>query len=261
MITAMAAAVPPRRQFLVLLVEDSSETYELYSEVLAKAGYAVVGADNGDDAYRQAAALAPDLIIMDYELRGIDGCEATERLKRDPRTAPIPIVMITGHVSSQDFDRARAAGCDAFLAKPCSYEQLLDEVRRRMQSRTNDTEVAGGTVLLVEDDEDIRASVGEILREEGFKVVIAVDGRDALRILRESVEAPRLILLDLMMPVMDGWAFRTAQLADERLARIPVVILSAATDVRRHAAQLHVDDFLVKPLDVPTLLNAVERHI
>ena len=260
MITAMAAA-SPRRQFLVLLVEDSSETYELYSEVLAKAGYAVVGADNGDDAYRQAVALAPDLVIMDYELRGIDGCEATERLKQDPRTAGIPIVMITGHVSSSDFARARAAGCDAFLAKPCSYEQLLDEVRRRMQTRANEPAGASGTVLLVEDDEDIRASVSEILSEEGFKVVCAVDGGDALRILRDSAEPPRLILLDLMMPVMDGWAFRAEQLADERLAGIPVVILSAATDVRRHAAQLRVEDFLVKPLDVPQLLHAVERHI
>ncbi len=255
----MAASSPPRRQCLVLLVEDSSETYELYSEVLAKAGYAVVGADNGDDAYRQSVSLAPDLVIMDYELRGIDGCEATERLKQDPRTAAIPIVMITGHVSSSDFERARAAGCDAFLAKPCSYEQLLDEVRRRMQP-TSEPE-AGGTVLLVEDDDDIRLSVSEILRDEGFNVVGAVDGDDALRYLRAAGEVPRLILLDLMMPVMDGWAFRAAQLADARLAAIPVVILSAASDVRSNAALLHVEDFLVKPLDVPLLLNAVERHI
>ena len=92
-------------------------------------------------------------------------------------------------------------------------------------------------------------------------MVVATDGNDALRTLRAATELPRLILLDLMMPVMDGWAFRAAQLADERLATIPVVILSAATDVRRHAAQLHADDYLVKPLDVPLLLDAVERHI
>ncbi|HEX6835893.1 MAG TPA: response regulator [Polyangia bacterium] len=250
---------PARRQFLVLLVEDSAETYELYSEVLAKAGYAVVGADNGDEAYRLAVSLAPDLIFMDNELRGpanSDGCAATERLKRDPRTARIPIVMITGRVSRQDFERARAAGCDAFLAKPVSYEQLLDEVKRHMRAG-----VGSGTVLLVEDDEDIRASVGEILREEGFEVVGASDGDDALRYLRSAAEPPRLILLDLMMPVMDGWGFRAAQLADERLAKIPVVILSAATDVRQHAERLRVDDYLVKPLDVPQLLHAVERHI
>ncbi|HEX9104223.1 MAG TPA: response regulator [Polyangia bacterium] len=245
-----------RRQLTVLLVEDSAETYELYSEVLAKAGYAVVGADNADEAYEVAVSIAPDLIVMDNELRGVDGCAATERLKRDPRTAPIPVVMITGRISRQEFERARAAGCDAFLAKPVSYEQLLDEVRRCMHPGGG-----AGSVLLVEDDEDIRGSVADILRDEGVTVALAADGGAALRYLRSASELPRLILLDLMMPVMDGWAFRTAQLADERLAKIPVVILSAATDVRRHAVQLRAEDFLVKPLDVPELLHAVERHI
>ncbi|MCA1664401.1 MAG: response regulator [Myxococcales bacterium] len=256
----MTRVAKPRRQCLVLLVEDSAETYELYSEVLAKAGYAVVGADNGEEAYQQAVTLAPDLVIMDYELRGpgsnSDGCAATDKLKRDPRTARIPVVMITGRVARHEFERARAAGCDAFLAKPVSYEQLLDEVKRRMHAANG-----SNTVLLVEDDEDIRASIAEILRDEGFVIVAAADGDDALRYLRGATEVPRLILLDLMMPVMDGWAFRAEQLADERLAKIPVVILSAATDVRRHAAQLRVDEYLIKPLDVPLLLNAIERHI
>src|SRR5260370_31021105 len=108
-----------RKQCLVLLVEDSSEAYELYSEVLARAGYAVVGADNGEQAFALAQSLRPDLIIMDYELRGADGCEATRRLKNDARTAAIPVVMLTGHASARDLERARQVGCDAFLAKPC----------------------------------------------------------------------------------------------------------------------------------------------
>jgi CheY-like chemotaxis protein len=262
MLVPMMRVVGPRRQCLVLLVEDSSETYELYSEVLAKAGYAVVGADSGREAYELAVALAPDLVIMDYELRGSpanDGCATTERLKRDERTAAIPVVMLTGRVARRDFERARAAGCDAFLAKPISYDSLLDEVKRRMHP-TSDAS-SGGTILLVEDDDDIRMSVAGILEDEGFTIVGASDGDDALRYLRAAPEPPRLILLDLMMPVMDGWAFRAAQLADERLAEIPVVILSAATDVCKHAAQLNVSAYLVKPLDVPLLLNIVERHI
>jgi CheY-like chemotaxis protein len=254
----MARVQASRRQCLVLLVEDSTETYELYSEVLAKAGYAVVGADNGAHAYELARSLAPDLIIMDYELRGVDGCAATERLKADPRTADIPVVMLTGHVSRQHFERARAAGCNAFLAKPCSMDQLLDEVKRHMHPSTG---ARGGTVLLVEDDDDIRHTIASILEDEGFDVASAADGDDALRYLRRCTETPRLILLDLMMPVMDGWAFRAAQLEDARLAKIPVVVLSAATDLRRHAVQLRVNDFLVKPLDVPLLLDAIERHI
>src|SRR5262249_20778971 len=249
-----------RKQCLVLLVEDSTESYELYSEVLAGAGYAVVGADNGDEAYQLAVSLSPDLIVMDQQLRGSDGCEATQRLKSDARTASIPIVMMTGHVSPQDFERARQSGCDAFLAKPCSYETLLEEVRRHMQG-PNGNGHASRTVLVVEDDEDIRTSMTEILEDEGFTAVTAADGREALRCLRGAKELPRLILLDLMMPVMDGWASRAAQLADPKLAEIPVVILSAATDVRKHAAQLHVEEYLPKPVDVPELLHAIGRHL
>jgi CheY-like chemotaxis protein len=254
------ARVGARRQFVVLLVEDSVESYELYSEVLAKAGYAVVGADNGEEAYTQAVALLPDLIIMDYEQRApgtVDGYQATERLKHDPRTSKIPVVMLTGRVSRQDLERAHSAGCDAFLEKPCSIEELLDEVKRRMHPAS----ASDGVVLLVEDDEDARGSIASILEGEGFTVVGAVDGNDALRYLRAAEQPPRLILLDLMMPVMDGWAFRAAQLADARLAKIPVVILSAASDVRSHAEQLNVDEFLCKPFDVSKLLDAVERHV
>jgi two-component system cell cycle response regulator DivK len=250
----------PRRQCLVLLVEDSAECYELYSEVLAGAGYAVVGADNGEQAYELAVAMSPDLIVMDLELRGVDGCEATSRLKHDARTNSIPVVMLTGHVSRHHYERAKESGCDAFIAKPCSMDALLDEVKRHLRP-TTDSRASGGTVLLVEDDEDIRNSIAAILEDEGFAVVGASDGGDALRYLQAAAEAPRLILLDLMMPVMDGWAFRAAQLDDDRLSKIPVVILSAATDVRRHAAQLRVNEYLIKPLDVPLLLNTIERHI
>ena len=257
MLTPMTRVGSPRRQLSVLLVEDSSECYELYSEVLAGAGYAVVGADNGDDAVRLALQMLPDLIIMDYELRGADGCAATERLKADPRTARIPVVMLTGRVRRQDLERARASGCDAFLEKPCSMDTLLEEVKRHAHGVEAH---GGGSVLLVEDDEDVRATVAAILAEEGFAVVGACDGDEALRYLRAAGEMPRLILLDLMMPVMDGWAFRAAQLADARLAKIPVVILSAASDVDKHAAQLHVD-YLAKPLDVPLLIDAIERHV
>jgi len=251
MLTAMARVNNARKQCMVLLVEDSAETYELYSEVLAKAGYAVVGADNGEQAYQLAVSLAPDLVIMDHELRGVDGCAATERLKQDPRTARIPIVMITGHVSRQDFERARTAGCDAFLAKPISYEQLLGEVKRHMHPA-----MGSGTVLLVEDDEDIRASVAEILRDEGFQVVGAADGDDALRYLRSAAEPPRLILLDLMMPVMDGWEVAGRMHDEERLSTIPVCVVTATPEWAPSDSAC----VLRKPIDVDALLAVVREN-
>jgi two-component system cell cycle response regulator DivK len=245
-----------RKQCLVLIVEDSATTYELYSEILACAGYAVVGADSGQDAYDSARQLRPDLIVMDYELKGIDGAEATRLIKGDPLTREIPIVMVTGKIGAEQLARARSAGCDSFLMKPCSLDQLLEEARKRMRPRGQH----GGNILVIEDDDDICAALSDILRVHGFTTEVAHDGRAAIEHLRGASEVPRLILLDLMLPVMDGWAFRAAQLEDPRLASIPVVVLSAAADLTRHAADLHVEQYLNKPVDVSRLLNAIERH-
>src|SRR5437879_3079640 len=114
-------------------------------------------------------------------------------------------------------------------------------------------------IMLVEDDQDIRESVAAVMEEEGFAVLRAEHGEDALRQLR-SGPRPCLIILDLMMPVMDGWKFRAEQRADPALSSIPIVVLSAATDVRKHAASLAVTDYLVKPVELPALLNTIERH-
>jgi CheY-like chemotaxis protein len=244
------------RQCLVLLVEDHPETYELYSEILASAGYSVAGSGSGREAYRLAASLHPDLIIMDDELSdvGTDGYDAAELIRNDPATRAIPILMIAGRTTPEQLDHARRLGCNSLLHKPCAVDELLAEARRLIPEDS-------APILVVEDDESIRAALAEVLRDEGFVVQTACNGREAIELLRGAKEKPKLVLLDLMMPVMDGWEFRTAQLADPELAKIPVVILSAAHDVRKHAQALHVDEYLPKPLNVPKLLDAIERHV
>jgi CheY-like chemotaxis protein len=92
-------------------------------------------------------------------------------------------------------------------------------------------------ILLVEDDPDVRYSVTLVLQNEGYDVATAGDGREALEVLRRA--APALILLDLMMPVMDGFEFRVRQMQDPELARIPVIIFSGGSDLERKAATLH----------------------
>ena len=109
------------------------------------------------------------------------------------------------------------------------------------------------TVMVVEDDAAIRELVIQALTFEGFMAVGARDGREALRRLREEHVQPEVILLDLMMPVMDGWHFRAEQLKDPALAGIPVVVMSAATD------ELPAEAHVPKPFDVDVLLDAVSR--
>jgi CheY-like chemotaxis protein len=109
------------------------------------------------------------------------------------------------------------------------------------------------TVMVVEDDVATRELLMQVLTFEGFTAVGARDGREALRHLREEHVTPEVILLDLMMPVMDGWHFRAEQLKDPALARIPVVVMSAAGD------ELPADAHVAKPFDLDVLLDTVAR--
>lgn len=119
---------------------------------------------------------------------------------------------------------------------------------------------ARGPVLIVEDDQDIRESIAEVLRDEGHAAETAAHGAEALALLRrESHPPPRLILLDLMMPVMNGWELCAELLKDARLASIPVVVLSGDARVAGKAAELHADGALAKPVSIAGLLEVVER--
>lgn len=118
---------------------------------------------------------------------------------------------------------------------------------------------AKGHILVVEDDHDIRETVSEVLQDAGYSVAEAEDGLRALEYLDGSRAAPDMILLDLMMPNMNGFQFREAQLKDPRLAAIPVAVLTADGNVGDKAASLGADGFARKPLTIAALLDLVSR--
>ena len=113
-------------------------------------------------------------------------------------------------------------------------------------------------VMIVEDDLAIREALTEILEDEGYQVTGAANGQEAIQALR-STTPPCLILLDLMMPVMNGWQFRAEQKQDPALAPVPVVIISADSDLRTKATTLEAADFLQKPIQLTRLLDTVEQ--
>jgi two-component system response regulator MprA len=115
------------------------------------------------------------------------------------------------------------------------------------------------TLLVVDDDLDIRDALQDVLELEGYAVLLAADGLEALAQLRQVESPPRLILLDLMMPRMDGFAFREALLKEEHLSGIPVLVASADLDVKGAAEGLGVAGWLRKPLDLSELLSTVKR--
>jgi CheY-like chemotaxis protein len=115
------------------------------------------------------------------------------------------------------------------------------------------------SVLVVEDDLDIRDAVVEILQDEGYDVSAAADGRQALDLLETLAPLPDIILLDLMMPVMNGFQFREEQLKKPALARVPVLIVTADAHAMAKAEALQAAGFIQKPLKIQPLLDTIER--
>jgi CheY-like chemotaxis protein len=117
---------------LILVVDDYEDAREMYAEYLRFCGFRVAEARNGNEALEQAFGLMPNLILMDLSLPGMDGWEATRRLKADERTRQIPVVALTGHALAGASEGAKNAGCDSFVTKPCLPDDLVVEVRRML---------------------------------------------------------------------------------------------------------------------------------
>ncbi|MFL6196122.1 MAG: response regulator [Thermoanaerobaculia bacterium] len=120
---------------LVLVVDDVDHGREIFAEYLEFRGFRVATAADGLEALEKAFDLRPDVILMDLSLPGIDGWEATRRLKADDRTRDIPIIALTAHALAAAHDKAREVGCNSVVTKPCLPRDLEQEVRRQLENR------------------------------------------------------------------------------------------------------------------------------
>ena len=119
----------------VLLVEDNEFNRDMLSRRLKRRGYEVIEAGDGEHAIRLAGSQTPDLILMDINLPGMDGWEATRRLKQRPETAAIPIIALTAHAMSGDREKTIGAGCDEYETKPLNFEGLLTKMETLLAAR------------------------------------------------------------------------------------------------------------------------------
>jgi two-component system cell cycle response regulator DivK len=138
------AAAPDDSAPMILVVDDFDDNRQMYAEYLKYCGFRVAEASDGAEAVTTAIAIVPDVVVMDLSLPVLDGWEATRRLKGDPRTRHIPVVALTGHALEGHSQGAREAGCDAFLAKPCLPEKLLETVERMLRGQDSGKKTRAG---------------------------------------------------------------------------------------------------------------------
>jgi len=201
----------------VLVIDDDPAARDLMSRFLSREGFHPETAASGEEGLRLARQIHPVAITLDVMMPGIDGWTVLQRLKADPETQDIPVIMLT---MVDDKNIGFALGAADYMTKPIDRARLSAILaRHRCPDET------GCRVLLVEDDEPTRDMMGEMLGREGWKVIEAANGRAALDCLDSS--CPDLILLDLMMPEMDGFEFARRLRDRPEWRDIPVVVLTA----------------------------------
>lgn len=200
----------------VLIIDDDPAMCNLLQRLLAREGWQVVTAHSGEAGLRLAQQLRPNAITLDVMMPDMDGWAVLSALKSDPALAETPVIMLT---IVDDQNLGYALGASDYLTKPIDRDRLALVLQkyRHPHAPTN--------VLVVEDDAGTRQLVKQTLTREGFVVQEAENGRVALASIAQNT--PALILLDLMMPEMDGFEFAAALQQRPEWASIPIVVLTA----------------------------------
>jgi signal transduction histidine kinase/DNA-binding response OmpR family regulator len=199
----------------VLIVDDDPAARELLAANLKSAGYRLVNAASGDEALNLARKVHPDAITLDVMMPKPDGWDVLSALKADPDLCDIPVVMVT---VAPERGIGLSLGAVEVLTKPVDRGQLTALLNRLIRR--------DGPVLIVEDDADARAMMGNTVEKMGLAVEDAANGRLALSWLADHPH-PAVILLDLMMPEMDGFEFLDALAAREEWREIPIIVITA----------------------------------
>jgi Response regulator containing a CheY-like receiver domain and a GGDEF domain len=189
---------------------------------LIKEGFQVETAPNGQEGLHLAKKLRPDAITLDVMMPVMDGWSVLSSLKADPELADIPVVVLT-IVDNQNL--GFALGASDYLTKPVDYKRLASVLEKYQPRLTVDPPTSIGQVLIIEDDPATREMFRRILAKEGWAIAEAENGRVALERLAEA--RPDLILLDLMMPEMDGFQFIQELRSQSEWRQIPVVVVTA----------------------------------
>jgi two-component system, sensor histidine kinase len=246
----------------ILLAEDSPDIRVLVQMLLESAGHEVTAVSDGREAVTASSRISPDLILMDLSLPILTGWEAAREIRSNPVTAGIPILAVTAHAMQGDRDRALAAGCDGFIAKPIDEESFAARIGEFLASRPTrivpPSEVRRskapeepGRILVVDDQPDVARLLQDDLAADGHEVLVAVSREEALRCF-EGDGRIDLAVVDVMLGGESGYAL-TEKLTAVSPEYVPVLLVTAGTIDREKGYLVGADDFIGKPIETVEL--------
>jgi len=223
------ALKPSIRGNTILVVDDDQTARELIAEYLQDGGFSVITASNGVDALKRVREVRPVAITLDVKMPDLDGWTVLSALKGDPDLASIPVVMVT---IADEQRRAFTLGAAGYLTKPVERTQLL-KLLTPWQAAARPTRV-----LVIEDDPAQLSFITAALTTPDWQVVEATNGREGLQRMQEAL--PDVIVLDLMMPEMDGFEFMATLQANVAWQNVPVFVVTALDLTEQDRLRLNV---------------------
>jgi PAS domain S-box-containing protein len=272
---------PDLRGMRVLVVDDNASSREILMGMLESFSFEVSLAASGEEGLREledASEERPyDLVLMDWKMPGMNGIEASRRIKNHPGLAKIPtIIMVTAYSRESIMRQADQIGLEGFLVKPVSPSVLFDTIMQACGKKVTETSkiakrkeqeaealryIQGAQILLVEDNEINQEVARELLERSGLPVTIAANGEEAVRAVKEKDF--EVVLMDIQMPVMDGYQATREIRKDERLKDLPIIAMTAhaMTGDREGCLAAGMNDYMTKPIDPEKLFSTLIKWI
>ena len=219
---------PPHGGPLVVIIEDDRRSLDLLRLYLEGAGVEVVGVRDGATGLEVVRQRRPSAVVLDIRLPGMDGWDVLATLKADPATAPIPVVVVS---MVDERGRGFALGAAEYLVKPVSRDDVLSALTRVIVLPDSNR-----TLLAIDDDPLVIELVKAVLEPEGWQVLSAADGETGVALARSR--QPAVVLLDLLLPGMDGFEIAAALHDDSTTQQIPIIVLTSMTMTRADKERL-----------------------
>jgi CheY-like chemotaxis protein/signal transduction histidine kinase len=262
----------------VLVVDDNPTARTILSRYLIAFEYDVSEAGSGAEAIG-ILETAPenaqfDLVLMDWKMPTMDGLEATRRIKSDDKLATVPaVMMVTAYDREKLEEESSGTKYEGVLVKPVSQSSLLDGIlaafgkelgiREHRKSQSLPPHCLGARILLVEDNDINQQVATEILEKAGCEVTLAVDGREGVKAAQERPDYYDCILMDIQMPVLDGYGATKEIRGDKRLTDVPIIAMTANafSSDREQALEAGMVDHVAKPIEVRHLFDVMGQWI
>lgn len=235
----------------ILVVDDDRTITTLLESKLTAHGYEVLVASDGEEALEKCFPFAPDVVILDILMPRMDGYTFVQEFKKSGGSLrETPVIVISSQDSLQSIFEIE--GINDYIVKPFNMDHLLRKIDKKMKSKDK-------KILIVDDEHDIVNTIKNRLTSSGYDVIIAHDGIHGLELAKK--ETPDLVVLDVMMPKLDGYHVCRMLKFDERYKDINIVLLTALCRKEDHmiSKEVRADAYLEKPYDGNTLLHTIKE--